>query len=171
MVAFEGPEHLADDTDLISRIVDQCPVTDANVSGELQLGLRFGSASRSDPKEMSEGASFSSPTGTLGDVRWNRHGRSPQLRRETKPLIRGEPPGQFVDVDDELSTGLPDLQLSVVMHTPQLPDGMDGWNPRDLRCPCFRTQYAVPLRIFRYNLLSRVRSPHVGHGDPWCPVG
>ncbi len=174
-MAFEGPEHLADGLNTVDGIVDQGFVADTDVSRKLQLSLRFGSTPRSDPEELSEGATTTT-TRTLCDVRRDRYRCPPQLRRETKSLGIGETHSQFIDVGDEPAASLPDLQPSMIMHPRQLPEMTNDWNPRDRRYHRFRysvpsTQYAVPLRKVRYNLTSLVRRPHAGHGDPWCPVG
>ena len=148
MMPFEGPEHLADSSYLVGRVIDQSSVTDAHIPGELQLGLRFGGASCRDSEELSKGASPSSSTGALGNVRRNRYGCPPQLRREAESLIVGETQGQLVDVEDEPAASLPNLQPSVIMHAPHLPDSSDSWNRRDLRYDGFRTQY--PVRSTQY---------------------
>jgi hypothetical protein len=110
-----------------------CGIKHTQIACEQKEVFEFAGRSHRHVQELPQLAPSSTPA-ALGNIRWNRAGRAPNLAAYPKPFLRWKLARQMVNAQHEFMTAAPHLKFVKILH------GLIG-------------DFAVYLKLNTYNLL------------------
>jgi len=128
----QDPEGLSD---VRTRLDDFEP------RGELELAVNLGYRAQSDPYESGQFSWTAAPC-SFGDVRSDRHGSRPQLRREPKSFLCRKISSQLIDLRSQDQAVLPHLEPAKVVHAEISTEARRRFTP-------LRSKYQIPGTRYR----------------------
>ena len=149
--AIKAEQHFAEPIELRRKWSDFVRIREAKGHRDRNLGLDFESRAACDRYKSSK-VSWAKPATPFGNIRRNRNRGSAQLRDESEFLLGRKHSRGSVDVDHDLHSELPHIQISVGLD----PGGVRSSHSRE------RIRRASPDR----HSAARVPPPAARRGKP-----